>query len=210
MDETISNHQLNYVMQNGFYTNIVEDAETVGFRWDEALIDKISKKVGGLSDTAKAAVHEVLVTEKGEVYNSLAMFTRLGDFVPRVIYYNHLVGMEGVSKEEAIDLARDKFINYNVPMWSPSMRLIDKFGVTNYLKYKTAIQRQILLAFKNNPIQASSLVALQIFAVSNGISQAFAPSTYLVESLLIDGTMPSSFFGNPATTLNRYNNFLPL
>lgn len=210
LDKTIANHQLNYVMQNGFYTNIVEDAETVGFRWDEALIDKISKKVGGLSDTAKAAMHEVLVTEKGEAYNSLAMFTRLGDFVPRVIYYNHLVGIEGVSKEEAVELAREKFVNYTTPMWSPSMRAVDKFGITNYLKYKTAIQKQILLAFKNSPIQASSLVALQMFAISTGISQMFSPSTYMVESLLIDGKLPSSFFDNPMTTLNRYKNFLPL
>ena len=162
-----------------------------------------------MSDDLKAYLKEFAITEDSETYNLLADLTRLGDFVPRVIYYNHLKGKLGLNTKEAIAKARDKFVNYNTPIWSPVLRNLDRFGLTNYAKYATSIQKQSLEAFAHSPIQASLVVGGALAAKASGISPLFYPSNYIVESLLIDGNIPKGLLTGEITSfvknLNRFD-----
>ena len=208
----LKNHSLNAVIENGFYTNIVQDSEVSDFKWDKKALDFVQEKTG-MSDDLKAYLKEFAIVEDSDVYNILADFTRLGDFVPRVIYYNHLKAKLGMSDKEAIAKARDKFVNYNTPLWSPVLRNVDRFGFTNYMKYAIAIQKQSLEAFAKSPIQASLVVGSAMIAKLSGVSPSLIPSNYIMESLLLDGNLPKGFLSGHITNfvgnLNRFKHITP-
>lgn len=134
------------------------------------------------------------MTEDSDIYKLLAEWTRIGDFAPRAILYYHLIGKLGYSKEKALDEARERFINYNTPMFSPVMRALDYLGIVNYTKYKFNVQYQAIKAFANAPVQASTLLGLDTALKSIGIPKALTLDNYLAESFLIDGNVPSGFW----------------
>ncbi len=201
-----------FMQSGGFYTNIVQDAESAGFKWDKRLIDKFADKAG-ISDTTKAYIKEAALTDESSLYQALEHFTRLGDFVPRVIYANHLIEHEGLSKAEAIKQARNRFINYNTPLWSPVLRNLDFFGGINYAKYGIGMQRQVLEAFANSPVQTSAIMAIGLAAKASGVSPLLSPNSYLLESVFLGDGLPKGLITGHImpfwNNLNRWNYIFP-
>ena len=208
VNRELKSHPLNFVIENGFYTNVVSDENMGEVKWDNRIIDMIQDKTN-MSEDAKAYLKELALTEDSDIYKNLAEWTRLGDFVPRVILFNHLVSNEGMSKHEAVKKAQDKFINYNTPIWSKTLRNLDRFGITNYAKYFTAIQKQSLEAFSHSPISAGAVVGATMAAKGMGLSPLMFPSNYIMESILLDGGMPKGLLniGGGTAFINNLNRF---
>ena len=211
IENRLLEHPMKKFFDAGFYTNLVQDSEVISKNYDMKIINAIANKMD-LSETTKEYMNEIFITSNSEVYNSLAEATRIGDFIPRVIYYNHLRSNLGISHYEAIEMAREKFVNYNTPLISPVLKVLDYYGFTNFIKYKTAIQKQVLLSFKNSPIQATGIVSLQLAGIAMKIKNPFFPSSYLFESILTSSAMPSGLIRDDiidvlANTI-RYNNII--
>ena len=225
IDEDLKKNAVAPLMGQGLYTNIVEDAETQGFKWDQKLLELVDK-TDKLSKEQIAYLNELFMTESSDAYQTLAYLTRIGDFIPRVILYHHIMGKgrEKINgkletKEQthrrALDEARDRFINYNTPMWSPVLRKLDRFGFTNYAKYAFSVEKQIAKVFVKAPVQATTIVGMQLGLDAMGVSSVLKPSAYLTESFIFDHKLPSGFI-NPFTptdtfvdSLNRWNYVTP-
>ena len=225
IDEDLKKNAVAPLMGQGLYTNIVEDAETQGFKWDQKLLELVDK-TDKLSKEQIAYLNELFMTESSDAYQTLAYLTRIGDFIPRVILYHHIMGKgrEKINgkletKEQthrrALDEARDRFINYNTPMWSPVLRKLDRFGFTNYAKYAFSVEKQIAKVFVKAPVQATAIVGMQLGLDAMGVSSVLKPSAYLTESFIFDHKLPSGFI-NPFTptdtfvdSLNRWNYVTP-
>lgn len=192
INNAIARNSVTPLIEQGLYSNIIEDAETTGFKWDNWVAEKFGEKTG--KDSYVDYVKEAFMTEDSDIYKLLAEWTRIGDFAPRAILYYHLIGKLGYSKEKALDEARERFINYNTPMFSPVMRALDYLGIVNYTKYKFNVQYQAIKAFANAPVQASTLLGLDTALKSIGIPKALTLDNYLAESFLIDGNVPSGFW----------------
>lgn len=189
INTALENNKLTPLMRQGLFSNVVEDAETTGFKLDKWILDK-NQQITGMSDTTKEYLKEFFMTEDSDIYNTMADLTRMGDFVPRAILYYHLMEKRGYTAEKALDETRERFINYNTPMWSPVMRTLDYLGLTNYAKYKLNIQYQAIRAFMSAPVQASTMLGLSTALEAIGVPKLFTLDNYIAESFLLDGNVP--------------------
>lgn len=208
----LKNNVVAPLMEAGMYSNIVEDSE----QDNASLIDKavnILMDTKGVSSSKQNLIRELTLAPSSDLYNTMAELTRLGDFIPRVILYYHLTGKEGVDKRIALDTARDRFINYNTPLWSKLLRLLDRFGWVNYTKYAFAVEKQILSVFRKAPVNALGILGIQLGMEAMGFGKISTLSSYLGESYAVDGKLPKGFmtghFGMFVQNLNRYNYILP-
>ena len=208
----LKNNVVAPLMEAGMYSNIVEDSE----QDNESLIDKsvnLLMDTKGVSSSRQNLIRELTLAPSSDLYNTMAELTRLGDFIPRVILYYHLTGKEGVDKRIALDTARDRFINYNTPLWSKLLRFLDRFGWVNYTKYAFAVEKQILSVFRKAPVNALGILGIQLGMEAMGFGKISTLSSYLGESYAVDGKLPKGFmtghFGMFVQNLNRYNYILP-
>ena len=211
INRSIEGNAVTPLIRAGMYSNIVEDAETEGFKYFDELAE-FAIKTGNLSTERAEAMRELFMTENSNVYKMMGDMTRAGDFIPRVILYYHIKskGPQPINRivngkivkdietqdelhGRALDEARDRFINYNTPMWSPTARALEALNIIMFSKYRLAVQYQILQAFKNAPVQATGMVALEMALQASGLK--FNPvSSYLAESVAFGGNLPSGLW----------------
>ena len=189
LQSNIENNAVTPLIKAGMYSNIIEDANTGQWKWDEELIKSMN-----ITPERANYLKEFFVSESGDAYKTMADMTRKGDFIPRVILYYHLINKKGMKKIEALDEVRDRFINYSTPLFSDTARLLDRTGIAMYLKYRLAIQLQAFKAFKNAPATASAIIGAQVAMEASGYHTPFTVSSFLGENLIFGGNLPSGFW----------------
>ena len=107
-------------------------------------------------------LHNALFTSKSTLYELGALSTRYSDFTARYALYYHNLN-KGMSKEDALEKARDVFIDYNAPTYSTLFKVANKFGLTAFSRYFTGIQRVIFNSSIEHPINALEMVIAQAF-----------------------------------------------
>ena len=155
------------LVKAGFYSNLIEDSDSSTFKWWDAGVEWVIKNLE-LDEKRAYALKEVAMTEDSDIYKTAGHLTRMGDFIPRVVLYYHLRD-RGLSHPEALDEARNRFVNYNTPMWSNTMYNMEQAGLVMFSKYRMAVQYQILQAFKNAPLQASAMLGTEMLLEASGI-----------------------------------------
>lgn len=207
LQQSLKTNAVSPLVDAGMYSNIIEDAETNEWKWDEELLKSLD-----MDNTKKKYLSEFMMTESSDVYRTLADMTRKGDFIPRVILYYHLINKKNYTKEEAIDEVRERFVNYSTPMFSPTGRMLEKTGIMLYQKYRFAVQKQALLAFKNAPVSASSVILTQETLANMGFHTPWSITSYLSESLMFGGNLPSGLWNmgtSMFTSVNRWKYVTP-
>ena len=200
LQQQLENNLIHPIFKEGLYTNIVEDSEedTTQNQLDQKVINKIIKLFNlNKNGNTEKYMHELGLTSKSDLYNSLARWARYGDIIPRVILYYDLLS-KGMNHKEAIDYAQDTFVNYNTPIYSSLIRKYDYYGFGNYIKYFIGIQRTIWNIIKDKPSRAIGYFILQAWLNSDYLT------TFLGENILMRG-FPSSLYGNLMNVV-RWNN----
>ena len=202
LTKDIDENKVTPLVEAGMYTNIVEDAQTEGFKYYDTAV-QLAEDITDINDKSKELARNVMLTENSQTYKVMADMTRAGDFIPRVVLYYHILSKElpyaktdkevEAIKSKALDTVRDRFINYNMPMQSAIMRGLEGAGLVMFSKYRMAVQYQIAKVFAKSPVKAASIVALEYMLSSTGMN--INPVTsYLAESIMLDGNLPNGMY----------------
>lgn len=182
--EDIAASPVRDLISQGVLQNIIEDID-VGvdtFTFKKGLVDKAVDKFGldkvskGVPSWMKSVASNALVLQGSELYNTLRDMAQLSDFGARYALYNH-VRKQGMSKEDAVGLAMDTFIDYDLPT-GVGMQYANDMGLVMFSKYLIRVQKIIFQTFRENPAAVLSIIALQnYFNFGSNIHESFVGAT---------------------------------
>lgn len=162
--DDIARNPLAEFINRGMMPMIVND---VSFKKGEVEFDTAfdmikDKTVGKLPKGAQKGIDLALVAPGTPLYSFLSNATQQSDFVFKYALYKQEL-RKGKTKDEAIDLARTVFIDYDIPN-SKAIQFVNDIGLWMFTKFALRIQRALIHYIKTKP---GKLVAEH--AVSSGV-----------------------------------------
>lgn len=162
--DDIARNPLAEFINRGMMPMIVND---VSFKKGEVEFDTAfdmikDKTVGKLPKGAQKGIDLALVAPGTPLYSFLSNATQQSDFVFKYAIYKQEL-RKGKTKDEAIDLARTVFIDYDIPN-SKAIQFVNDIGLWMFTKFALRIQRALIHYIKTKP---GKLVAEH--AVSSGV-----------------------------------------
>jgi hypothetical protein len=147
----------------GLMPTIAEDvaADDDIYSYKAAFTKKIDSLAAGLNPNVREVGKQIYMSKDTAVYQSLSRITQLSDFVARYSLYQHVTQRKKnpLSKLDAIQLASDSFVNYDIPLHR-GLQYLDDMGITMFTKYFLYIQRVLLKLGRDRPVQMLAAAAL--------------------------------------------------
>ena len=200
--DDIARNPLAEFISRGMMPMIVND---VSFKKGEVEFDTAfdmikDKTVGKLPKGVQKSLDVALVAPGTPLYSFLSNATQQSDFVFKYTLYKQEL-RKGKTKDEAIDLARTVFIDYDIPN-SKAIQFVNDIGLWMFTKFALRIQRVLIHYIKTKP---GKLVAEHV--VSSGVmGNESILSVNIVNSF--NGTHP---LRNPTGgVLTMYEHALPI
>ena len=148
------------VIEAGMMPTIVEDveADVEQFNYKSDFTKQVEKYTEGIPKPLQTAGRWLYMTHDTPLYKVLSQGTQLSDFVARYTLYQHSRNKkkDPLSHEEALLLASDAFVNYDIPS-GKGLQFANDMGLVMFTKYYVRIQRALQAAAINSPIRALSL-----------------------------------------------------
>ena len=165
LTEKLNGNIVKDLVDEGIFQNIIEDIELdiedSGFTIKDKILDKIEDAADKYINPNITNVYKQLyLTERTTSYRMLLKSTQFSDFVARYALYQHNRNTLKMSKEQALFDIVETFINYDVPT-SPEMQYLNDMGVLMFTKFLFRIQRVIFKLFKENPVNAATVIGVQ-------------------------------------------------
>jgi len=163
LNENIKQNPVRELVDEGIFQNIVEDidVEDHDYNYKTKFIEKLTANTDKYVPKGATEVFKQAYLAKDTfIYKQLLKGTQYSDFVARYALYKDLQN-KGVKKDAAILQVIDAFINYDVPT-SPELQYLNDMGILMFSKFLFRIQRIIFNIFKDNPVNALSIQALQV------------------------------------------------
>jgi hypothetical protein len=161
LQNALSNNPIGVLAEEGVFTGIADELEPDTWNWR----NKILNWVGEASDSyipaaAVGVAKEVMIVPGAETFKVALAATQYADFIARHVKFKYDTEVRGRDQEESIQEAIDSFIYYDVPqnVW---LQYANDLGVLMFTKYFFRIQQRIYRLYKNNPLTAISVLALQ-------------------------------------------------
>lgn len=163
LEDSLARNPVRELIDDGLMPTIVEDvgADDDIYSYKAALAQKIDGVTASLNPGVKEVGKWLYMTHDTPIYQSLSRITQLSDFVARYTLYQHVVNRKDrpLSKADAIQLASDSFVNYDIPMHR-NLQYLDDMGITMFTKYFLYIQRVLLRMGRERPVQMLIAAAL--------------------------------------------------
>lgn len=154
LEDAMARNPVKPLIDAGLMPTIVEDVavnddiysyKSRFTKWTEKGTSKINPHV-------VEAAKWLLMTEDSTPYKVMSYGAQISDFLARYTLYQHETtkSKKPMKHEEAIQLASDAFINYDIPTHRMTQYLNDT-GMVMFTKYYVRIQRMIARLYKNHP-----------------------------------------------------------
>lgn len=160
--DAIARNPVSTFIDEGLMPTIVEDVSLVEdiYSYKSGWTKKIQKKLDNAPQFLQGVVKNTYMTHDTYLYQQLSRLTQLSDFVARYTLYQNLTqrSKDRLNHVQAIEEAREAFVNYDVPM-QRGIQYLDNMGLILFTKYFFRIQRVIMKTAKDNPMR-TLLVAL--------------------------------------------------
>lgn len=147
----------------GLLPTIVEDVQVNDDRYSYKSI--LARKVERFSSKVPARMRElgkqVYMTHDTAAYKFLSQATQLSDLVARYALYEHAISrtQDPLSSADALKLAEDSFVNYDLPSHR-TIQYMNDMGLVMFTKYYLRIQKVIMRLVKEHPARGLMLAAL--------------------------------------------------
>lgn len=161
--EKMEKSSMHPLMEAGFYTQILEEIELGDVASKGKIQRAISSKLESVPSTVKNGLDWVFMTNTTKAHRFMYTATQYSDLVARYAQY-HLMVRDGKSKEDAIRIVRDAYINYAKPN-SPLVEWLNAMGAVMFTKYFARIQRAIGQLAKGSPLSAFLVLMMQEIVV---------------------------------------------
>ena len=154
------------IIDAGLMPSIVEDVSP-----DNDVFSYKSRLVGAVDDhTNKWNKHVIsgarfaYMSKDTKAYKVLRHATQLSDFVARYTLYQHVTTRKDnpMSKADAVQLASDSFINYDIPSHR-NLQYMNDMGFVMFTKYYMRIQKVIAHLYADKPGRALAMLAFESY-----------------------------------------------
>lgn len=162
--DRIARNPIKPLIDAGLMPTIVEDVEVDDNRYTykaqlERKVERFTSKVPAWMRTVG---RQVYMTHDTATYKFLSQSTQLSDLVARYALYEHATTRlkDPLSKADALRLAEDSFVNYDLPSHR-TLQYLNDVGLVMFTKYYLRIQKVIMRLVRERPARGLILVALE-------------------------------------------------
>ncbi len=161
-----------------------------------------------LPNSVKTASSYVFLTQDNPIYQGLQKATQYGDFIAKVVLYNHLL-RQGLPIEEALMHTADAFVDYDRQRgrWRGGL---EDFGLLWFWNFKLRSTKQALYLAKHRPLSSLMFLTMPVDDTLGkilGIEISSPLSDNAISSLIRGrtGTVGPGMYTGAVTSLPWYN-----
>ena len=136
---------------------IVEDVDpdTNHYSYKSKLQKKVDEYTSEVPQSVKTVAKWAFVSPDTPLYKLLNNATQFSDFSSKYVMYKYYTqkAKEKLSHDDALNIASDNFINYDVPT-SRGLQYLNDMGVVMFTKYNIRIQKALFQLLKKRPAAA--------------------------------------------------------
>ena len=147
----LNDNPVSELIDAGLFTAIMEDINVEETKHKNRAARLFDDKLSKAPAWVRTAGNYAYMTQRTPVFGMMMKATQYSDFVARSSVYTGLIA-KGKSKEEAMNIALDAFINYDIPD-SPFIKYLNDIGLVMFTKYFERIQRVVKRGVRKNPVQ---------------------------------------------------------
>lgn len=115
------------------------------------LAEYIEKLVNKLPEKAVGVVKTAVATKDSELFKVLNRSVQYGDFIAKATLYDHLTQKKGMSKEAALEIIAEEFVDYN-RLPGRGRDFLESMGLVWFFNYTLRITKIHLRALRDNPV----------------------------------------------------------
>jgi hypothetical protein len=193
LENSISTNPVKELVDAGVFQSIIEDIESESqtFTYKTRAGKSLSKLTSRIPEAVKKAGNVAYLSHDTKLYKLLNHGTQISDFVARYVQYQHLITKsDPLTKEQAVFVVSDTFVNYDLPTHK-AIQFGNDVGILWFTKYYLRIQKVIFNLFKEKPALALALIAAQEYGTD---FSAINDSSMLANSVL-------NRFNNPFSSI---------
>jgi hypothetical protein len=163
LQDSLNRNPIRPLIDAGLMPTIVEDVDADDDiysyksrfkRYTEGVSSKINPHV-------RKVAGEVLMLEGSSAFEVASYMTQVSDFMARYTLYQHkTTGKNAMSHEEAIQMASDAFINYDIPTHR-SVQYANDSGMIMFSKYYIRIQKMLARIYRESPGKVMAMIAVE-------------------------------------------------
>lgn len=169
IQNSLDRNPLKDFIEEGMLSGIVEDIDPSQdmYSYKSGLERKYENVINKIPSSVRTAGAWLLVSPGTPAYQFLHSATQFSDFSAKYVLYKHATTRkrDRLNHAEAIQLASDNFINYDVPT-SPQMQYMNDIGLVMFTKYSLRIQKALFQLLAKRPASAIGQ-AIVLNAISN-------------------------------------------
>ena len=157
LEDSIMRNPLRGFIEEGMLPTIVEDLdpESNHYSYRSKLDQKASEYTDNLPKSVVTAAKWLMVSPDTPAYKFLNNATQFSDFSSKYVMYKYYTtkAKEKLSNDEALQIASDNFINYDIPT-GKGLQYLNDMGLVMFTKYNLRIQKALFQLLKKRPATA--------------------------------------------------------
>jgi len=166
LKDALAHNPVKELIDAGLMPSIVEDVSPDDdmYSYKSRLVHYVEGHTSSVNKQVMSAARTVYMAKDTKMYQALRHATQLSDFVARYALYAHVTTrrQNPLSKEDAVQLASDSFVNYDLPSHR-KLQYMNDMGFVRFTKYYLRIQKVIANLYAENPGRAMALLATEAF-----------------------------------------------
>lgn len=157
LQDSLSRNPLAGFIEEGMMPTIVEDVDpdTNHYSYKSKLQQRVDSLTESVPKSVKTAAKWAFVSPDTPLYKFLNNATQFSDFSSKYVMYKYYTqkAKDKLSHADAIQIASDNFVNYDVPT-SRGLQYLNDMGVVMFTKYNVRIQKALFQLLKKRPATA--------------------------------------------------------
>ena len=162
----IERNPVKKLIDAGMMPTIVEDvaAEEDIYSYKTNLVQQTEAFTSKLNPHVLAAGKALYMAKDTKIYQAMSYGTQISDFLARYTLYQYATTRKKnpLSHDEAVQLASDAFVNYDIPSHR-TVQYLNDMGIVWFTKYYLRIQKVIAHLYAEKPGRALMLLSLSHF-----------------------------------------------
>lgn len=162
----IERNPVKKLIDAGMMPTIVEDvaADDDIYSYKTNLVQRTEAFTSKLNPQILAAGKALYMAKDTKIYQAMYYGTQISDFLAKYTMYQYATSRKKnpLSHEEAIQLASDAFVNYDIPSHR-TVQYLNDMGIVWFTKYYLRIQKVIAHLYAEKPGRAMMLLSLSHF-----------------------------------------------
>lgn len=162
----IDRNPVKKLIDAGMMPTIVEDvaADDDRYSYKTNLVQKTEAFTSKLNPQVLAAGKALYMAKDTKIYQAMYYGTQISDFLAKYTMYQYATTRKKnpLSHEEAVQLASDAFVNYDIPSHR-TVQYLNDMGIVWFTKYYLRIQKVIAHLYAEKPGRALMLLSLSHF-----------------------------------------------